>query len=153
MYRVSGDQEKMREVFRGNPNVEHTRNLDKTVRKMQERADSVPDPNKKNSVGYKDRPAMLRHYALHAKKKDHTGIRNPKNPDVWLVAPKSRKFYNHSERYKYDEVYARQCHENEAVDKDGKLTHRHRAVIIVGVVVAAGLLSGYWAAVYEEEKW
>lgn len=33
------------------------------------------------------------------------------------------------------------------------LTHRHRAVIIVGVVVAAGLLSGYWAAVYEEEKW
>ncbi|NCF91443.1 MAG: hypothetical protein GWQ05_10860, partial [Verrucomicrobiaceae bacterium] len=127
MYRVSGDQEKMREVFRGNPNAEHTRNLDKTMRRMQERADSVPDPKKKNSVGYKDRPAMLRHYALHAKKKDHTGIRDPKNPDVWLVAPKSRKFHDHSERYKYDEVYARQCHENEAVDKDGKLTHRHRA--------------------------
>ena len=70
---------------------------------------------------------MLKHYALHAKKKDHTGIRDPKNPDAWLVKPKSRKFYNHSERYKYDEVYARQCHENEAVDKNGKLTHRHRA--------------------------
>ena len=70
---------------------------------------------------------MLKHYASHALKKDHIGIQDPKNPEVWLVKPKSRKYHSHSERYEYDKVYARQCRENGAVDKNGKLTHRHQA--------------------------
>jgi len=61
--------------------------------------------------------------AKRALKLPHAGLVDPADPTRWIVFPKSRNYYSHTERYQVEEVYRQQCNESGA-SNDGHLWFR-----------------------------
>ena len=61
--------------------------------------------------------------AKRALKLLHPGLVDPADPTRWIVFPKSRNYYSHTERYNVEEVYRQQCNESGA-STDGLLWFR-----------------------------
>ena len=74
-----------------------------------------------SELNKRERGAKLIKMAKKALRTDHIGTPDPKDVRKWLVEPKSRKYYGHSERFQADPEYAEQCRKNDTVDENGNL--------------------------------
>ena len=116
---MSGDLAKLQELFQDCNLTMSTTCLQNNARTQK------MDGRVAFQKGVKSRPERLKDYAERVLRAKHIGKRDPDDPDQWLIEPNSRTYTGHTERYRDDLVYARQCRDKGVVDVYGKLTHCH----------------------------
>ena len=82
---------------------------------------AVTDVRQFRWMSHRDKNLKLLELARSALRKPHPGLRDRNDVTKWAIAPGSRKFTGHSERFRDDMEYRQLLVESGCVDSDGKL--------------------------------